>query len=60
MGVWLAGARPRTWPAAIVPVIVGTAAAQTQPNVVRAIFALVVAIGLQIGVNYANDYSDGI
>ena len=42
------------------PVIVGTAAAQTQPNVVRAIFALVVAIGLQIGVNYANDYSDGI
>ena len=60
MGVWLAGARPRTWPAAIVPVIVGTAADQTQPNVVRAIFALVVAIGLQIGVNYANDYSDGI
>lgn len=60
MGIWLAGARPRTWPAAIVPVLVGTAAAQAQPNMLRATLALVVAIGLQIGVNYANDYSDGV
>ena len=42
------------------PVLVGTAAAQAQPNMLRATLALVVAIGLQIGVNYANDYSDGV
>ena len=58
--VWLAGSRPRTWPAAFVPVVVGTAAAQDQPNLFRAFLALLVALALQIGVNYANDYSDGV
>ena len=59
-GVWLAGARPRTWPAAIVPVIVGSSASQAAPEGVRVILVLVIALFLQIGVNYANDYSDGI
>ncbi len=58
--IWLAGARPNTWPAAIVPVAVGTAAAQSDPDFIRAILALLIALSLQIGVNYANDYSDGI
>jgi 1,4-dihydroxy-2-naphthoate octaprenyltransferase len=59
---WLAGARPRTLPAAIVPVLVGTAAANGVAEVVawRAIAAGVVALTLQIGTNYANDYSDGV
>ena len=58
--IWIQGARPRTLPAAVVPVAVGTAAAA--PDVVwwRAAVALVVALALQVGVNYANDYSDGI
>ncbi|MXZ78250.1 MAG: 1,4-dihydroxy-2-naphthoate polyprenyltransferase [Acidimicrobiia bacterium] len=58
--LWIRGARPRTLPAALVPVAVGTAAAA--PDVVwwRAAVALVVAVALQVGVNYANDYSDGI
>lgn len=58
--LWIRGARPRTLPAALVPVAVGTAAAA--PDVVwwRALVALVVAVALQVGVNYANDYSDGI
>ena len=59
-GVWLAGARPRTWPAAIVPVMVGSSASHAAPEGVRVILVLVVALFLQIGVNYANDYSDGI
>ena len=59
-GVWLAGARPRTWPAAIVPVMVGSSASQAAPEGVRVILVLVIALFLQIGVNYANDYSDGI
>ena len=60
MKLWIQGARPRTLPAALVPVAVGTAAAA--PDVVwwRAVVALVVAVALQVGVNYANDYSDGI
>ena len=60
MGHWIRGARPRTLPAAVVPVAVGTAA--VAPDVVwwRAVVALVVALALQVGVNYANDYSDGI
>jgi 1,4-dihydroxy-2-naphthoate polyprenyltransferase len=78
---WVVGARPRTLPAAIVPVFVGTAAAhplhsgfsgwsgyaplslQTGPPVGvwwRALGALVVALAIQVGTNYANDYSDGI
>ena len=60
LSIWVAGSRPRTWPAAVVPVVVGTAAAQDQPNLLRASLALLVALALQIGVNYANDYSDGI
>ena len=59
---WLEGARPRTLPAAISPVLVGTgaAAALDQFRPVRALLALLVALALQVGVNYANDYSDGI
>ncbi len=57
---WLTGARPKTWPAAIVPVIVGTAAAESELIYWRALVALVVSLSLQIGVNLANDYSDGI
>lgn len=59
---WLGGARPRTLPAAVAPVLVGTAAAHAlgQSNLGFAVLALCVALGFQIGVNYANDYSDGI
>ncbi|MEO3872360.1 1,4-dihydroxy-2-naphthoate polyprenyltransferase [Nonomuraea sp. B12E4] len=61
-GQWIAGARPRTLPNAIVPVMVGTGVAIGEDGFVwwRAILALLVALSLQIGVNYANDYSDGI
>lgn len=59
---WVAGARPRTLPAAVAPVILGTgaAAALDRGSAGFAILALVVAVSLQVGVNYANDYSDGI
>jgi 1,4-dihydroxy-2-naphthoate polyprenyltransferase len=59
---WLAGARPRTLPAACSPVIAGTGLAvfEHSPSWPAAILALVVSIALQVGVNYANDYSDGI
>ncbi|MEQ4718251.1 1,4-dihydroxy-2-naphthoate polyprenyltransferase [Nonomuraea sp. B19D2] len=59
---WIAGARPRTLPNAVVPVMVGTGVAIGQGGFVwwRAVLALFVALSLQIGVNYANDYSDGI
>lgn len=59
---WVEGARPKTLPAAIVPVAVGTAVAFSQADVVwwRALAALVVALAVQVGTNYANDYSDGI
>src|SRR5438093_264132 len=59
---WLAGARPRTLPAAIVPVLVGTAVASAEGSVVwwRAVAAMVVALAIQVGTNYANDYHDGI
>lgn len=59
---WWLGARPRTLPAAVVPVAVGTAAALGGTDVVlwRGVGALVVSVALQIGVNYANDYSDGV
>src|SRR5438105_3409304 len=61
MNLWLAGARPRTLPASVSPVLVGTAVAAAQGTVVawRALAAMVVALALQIGTNYANDYSDG-
>ncbi|WP_113699997.1 1,4-dihydroxy-2-naphthoate polyprenyltransferase [Nonomuraea lactucae] len=61
-GQWIAGARPRTLPNAVVPVMVGTGVAIGQGGFVwwRAIVALLVALLLQIGVNYANDYSDGV
>ncbi|TQL03294.1 1,4-dihydroxy-2-naphthoate polyprenyltransferase [Cellulomonas sp. SLBN-39] len=59
---WVAGARPRTLPAAVAPVLVGTgAAAQVgAEHVGRALLAAGVALALQVGVNYANDYSDGV
>ena len=59
---WLAGTRPRTLPAAVVPVFIGTGVAfgYGKFSPWRAMLALVVALALQIGVNYANDYSDGI
>jgi 1,4-dihydroxy-2-naphthoate polyprenyltransferase len=59
---WIAGARPRTLANAVVPVMVGTGVAIGEGGFVwwRAILALFVALSLQIGVNYANDYSDGI
>ena len=59
---WVAGARPRTLPAAIVPVVVGSGVAfgYGKFSLWRACLALLVALALQIGVNYANDYSDGI
>ena len=59
--MWLAGARPKTLPAAIVPVAVGTAAVSSETFILwRALFAMVVALALQVATNYANDYSDGI
>ncbi|HWG12658.1 MAG TPA: 1,4-dihydroxy-2-naphthoate polyprenyltransferase [Streptosporangiaceae bacterium] len=59
---WLAGTRPRTLPAALVPVFIGTGVAfgYGRFSAWRAVLALVVALALQIGVNYANDYSDGV
>ena len=59
MSAWVAGARPRTLGAGIVPVLVGTAAAE-RFIAWRFGAALLVAIGLQVGVNYLNDYFDGI
>lgn len=62
MNPWVAGARPRTLGAAVAPVLVGTAAARLDGPLTwwRAACALGVALALQIGVNYANDYSDGV
>lgn len=66
---WIDGARPRTLPAAVAPVAVGTGAAFAlreeaghgdAGHLGFALLALVVALALQVGVNYANDYSDGI
>ncbi|CAA9242304.1 MAG: 1,4-dihydroxy-2-naphthoate polyprenyltransferase [uncultured Acidimicrobiales bacterium] len=60
--VWLIGARPRTLPAAVVPVVVGTAVALRQGDLVwwRVLAALVVSLAIQVGTNFANDYSDGV
>ena len=59
---WIQGARPRTLGAAVAPVAVGTAAASTLGAITwwRAGAALLVALALQVGVNFANDYSDGV
>ncbi|WP_435770050.1 1,4-dihydroxy-2-naphthoate polyprenyltransferase [Nocardioides sp. SYSU DS0651] len=59
---WIAGARPRTLPAAVAPVVAGTAVAVHEGSEVwwKAALALVVSLALQVAVNYANDYSDGI
>lgn len=59
MNKWVIGARVRTLPAAVAPVLVGTSFA-TKINWVNAILALVVSLFLQIAVNFSNDYSDGI
>jgi 1,4-dihydroxy-2-naphthoate polyprenyltransferase len=57
--VWIEAARPRTLPAAIAPVLVGTAAAE-RVIAWRAVAALIVSLAIQVGVNYANDYFDGV
>jgi 1,4-dihydroxy-2-naphthoate octaprenyltransferase len=59
---WVTGARPRTLPAAVVPVAIGAGAAVGAGSVTwwRVALALVVSLALQVGVNYANDYSDGV
>lgn len=59
---WLEGARPRTLPAAVAPVLAGTAVAVHLGEEIwwKAALALLVALALQVGVNYANDYSDGV
>ena len=61
-GEWLAGARPRTLPAAVSPVLTGTGVAAYVDEAVvwKALLALAVSLALQVAVNYANDYSDGI
>lgn len=59
---WFAATRPRTLPAAVAPVLVGAALAYTDDalDVGLSVLAAIVALSLQIGVNYSNDYSDGI
>jgi 1,4-dihydroxy-2-naphthoate octaprenyltransferase len=57
---WVLGARVRTLPAAIAPVVVASSLAGSEFNWSRSVLALTVGIWLQIGVNFANDYSDGI
>jgi 1,4-dihydroxy-2-naphthoate polyprenyltransferase len=59
---WISGARPRTLPNAVAPVVAGTGAAAWLHSAVwwKALLALAVAVALIVGVNYANDYSDGI
>ncbi len=59
---WIQGARPLTLPAAISPVLLGSAIAYYENgfNLIIALLALIVAVSLQVRVNYANDYSDGI
>ena len=62
LSLWIAGSRPRTLPAAVVPVAVGGACAVAASSPVwwRLGLAAVVSMALQVGVNYANDYSDGV
>ena len=60
-GVWLLGARPRTLVISVVPVALGAASVgRSGISVPRTLLALVVGLALQIGVNYANDYFDGV
>ena len=62
--LWIKGARPKTLPAAIAPVLVGTASVSLEKAIdrewINSLLALVVSLALQVAVNYANDYSDGI
>ncbi|MGA7988322.1 MAG: 1,4-dihydroxy-2-naphthoate polyprenyltransferase, partial [Candidatus Dormiibacterota bacterium] len=59
--VWWIGARPRTLVAAVVPVLVGASwAGRAAVSIPRSLLALLVAVAFQIGVNYANDYFDGV
>jgi 1,4-dihydroxy-2-naphthoate octaprenyltransferase len=62
MNVWVEAARPRTLPASLAPVLVGTAAGANSRGIVWTRFALavVVALAVQVAVNYANDYFDGV
>ena len=60
MNKWILGARPRTLPAAIAPVLVAVAIAYPTIDLINALLALIVGLALQIAVNYANDYSDGV
>lgn len=61
LAVWWIGARPRTLVAAIVPVLVGASwAGRNAVSIPRSLLALLVAVAFQIGVNYANDYFDGV
>ena len=64
LSLWIKGARPRTLPAAIAPVVVGAACVSVEASSTavwsNAIFALIVSLALQVAVNYANDYSDGV
>ena len=64
LSLWIKGARPRTLPAAIAPVVVGAACVNVEVSSTavwsNAIFALIVSLALQVAVNYANDYSDGV
>ena len=62
LGQWVEGARPRTLPAAVAPVVAGSGVAAWSGgfHLGAAALALVVSLALQVGVNYANDYSDGI
>jgi 1,4-dihydroxy-2-naphthoate octaprenyltransferase len=60
MNKWIIGARPRTLSAAVAPVLVATASAGNDAQWLPAVLALIVSLALQIGVNYGNDYSDGV
>lgn len=60
INIWIQGARPRTLPAAIAPVVVATVLAGSNWRPLHALLALIVALSLQVAVNYSNDYSDGI